>query len=50
MAKTQQDQFYASLIHFGLLLFSIFLKKKNIYIYIYIYINKNIINIVIFMR
>ena len=50
MAKTQQEQFYASLIHFGLLLFSIFffLKKKNIYIYIYI--NKNIINIVIFMR
>jgi hypothetical protein len=47
MAKTQQDQFYASLIHFGLLLFSIFFK---IYIYIYIYINKNIINIVIFMR
>ena len=35
MAKTQQDQFYASLIHFGLLLFSIFLKKKYIYIYIY---------------
>ena len=35
MAKTQQEQFYASLIHFGLLLFSIFLK---IYIYIYIYI------------
>jgi len=39
MAKTQQDQFYASLIHFGLLLFSIFL--KNIYIYIYIYKQKH---------
>ena len=41
MAKTQQEQFYASLIHFGLLLFSIFLKKIYIYIYIYIYKQKH---------